>query len=71
MYEFTPFFNEFASEIFDLINQKGSHFLSDLNIKLIEKGCELLKIKKKFCRSSEFNIQAANKESGLLRYAKN
>ena len=70
VYEFAPFFNEFASEIFDLINQKGSHFLSDLNIKLIEKGCELLKIKKNFVRSSEFNIQAANKEYRLIEICK-
>ena len=70
VYEFTPHFDEFSGEILNIINQNDIEFLSDLNIKLIEKGCEFLNIKKKFVKSSEFNIKDLKKEFRLIEICK-
>ena len=70
VYEYSPFFNEFSSEILNLINKNDFKFLSDLNIKLIEIGCEFLNIKKNFVRSSEFDIRASKKEDRLIKICK-
>lgn len=69
VYRFTPRFNEFSEEIFSIIEDKSIKNLSDLNIKLIKKGCEFLNIKSNFVLSSEFGFKE-KREYKLLEICK-
>lgn len=64
-YHKTEFFNNHFSKIESIINKK-SKFLIELNLEIIQKILEILKIDTKIIRSSELNI----KETGTMRILK-
>ena len=69
VYGFSPRFNEFSKDIFDILENKKIKKLSELNITLINKACEFLQIKSNFILSSEFGFKE-KREYKLLEICK-
>lgn len=66
-YKKTPYFNDIYP-IYEKILNENLNTLADLNIKLIENFCHLLKIKTPIKKSSTLNIENCKKDERLVKY---